>query len=110
MKKAVVFLILFCTILCGCSGYKKASIIDKNVDMTPRLISLADGLETSSMIEQVSSAVVGISVTLRGGVGIGSGVAVADQGYILTNQHVINGAKEIRVYFADKTDAKASLI
>jgi serine protease DegQ len=39
---------------------------------------------------------------------LGSGVIVSDDGYILTNQHVVDGADEIEIALADgrKTDAK----
>ena len=33
--------------------------------------------------------------------GLGSGVVVSEDGYILTNHHVIDGAQEIKVEFAD---------
>src|SRR5215510_8962627 len=42
--------------------------------------------------------------------GLGSGVIVAPDGYILTNNHVIDGANEIRVYTSDKRDLKARVI
>ena len=42
--------------------------------------------------------------------GLGSGVIVAPDGYILTNNHVINDANEIRVYTSDKRELKARII
>ncbi len=42
--------------------------------------------------------------------GLGSGVIVAPDGYILTNNHVIDGAKEIKVYTSDKRELKARVI
>ncbi len=42
--------------------------------------------------------------------GIGSGVIVTKDGYILTNNHVINDADEITVKFADGRSAKAKVI
>jgi serine protease Do len=42
--------------------------------------------------------------------GLGSGVIVAPDGYILTNNHVIDGANEIRVYTSDKRELKARVI
>ena len=41
---------------------------------------------------------------------LGSGVIVSDDGYVLTNYHVINGAIEIVVALQDGRDAKAELI
>ena len=42
--------------------------------------------------------------------GLGSGVIVSADGYILTNRHVINGATEIRVALADGREFPAKLI
>lgn len=41
---------------------------------------------------------------------LGSGVIVSPQGYILTNQHVVEEADEIQVALADGRTAKASLV
>ncbi len=42
--------------------------------------------------------------------GLGSGVIVSPDGYILTNNHVIEGADDIRVYTSDKRELKARVI
>ncbi len=42
--------------------------------------------------------------------GVGSGVIVSTDGYILTNRHVINGATDIRVALADGREFTAKLI
>ena len=41
---------------------------------------------------------------------LGSGVIVSEDGYILTNNHVVEGAEEIRVSTADETEYPAKLI
>ena len=42
--------------------------------------------------------------------GLGSGVVVSPDGYILTNNHVVDGATDIRVALADKREFKAKVI
>jgi len=42
--------------------------------------------------------------------GLGSGVIISDTGYILTNNHVVEGADEIEVILNDKRKAKAKVI
>ena len=44
------------------------------------------------------------------GAGMGSGVIVSDDGYIVTNYHVIKGAKNIAVDLLDKRKYKAELV
>ena len=93
-----------------CGGCVQKMDYDESINMEPRQITLSTKMDTTKVIEEVKSAVVGISCTMYNGYSVGSGVAIAENGYILTNQHVVNGAKNIRVYFADKTDSLASLI
>ena len=42
--------------------------------------------------------------------GVGSGVVIIDNGTILTNLHVISGAKRIKVTFMDGTDSEAVVL
>jgi serine protease Do len=42
--------------------------------------------------------------------GTGSGVVVSPDGYILTNNHVVDGATDIRVTFSDRREFKAKVI
>jgi serine protease Do len=42
--------------------------------------------------------------------GLGSGVVVSDDGYILTNNHVVDNADEIKVAFADEKEYTAKVI
>jgi serine protease Do len=41
---------------------------------------------------------------------LGSGVIVSPDGYILTNNHVVEGASDIKVYLSDKREFKARVI
>jgi serine protease DegQ len=43
-------------------------------------------------------------------VGLGSGVIISPEGYLLTNNHVIEGASDIEVQLADGREARAKLI
>ncbi len=43
-------------------------------------------------------------------VGMGSGVIVSEDGYIVTNNHVINGASEIEITLSNKKAYKAELV
>ena len=72
-----------------------------------------------NLYERVSSSVVHITSRtqafdfFRGAVpqkGTGSGFILDDQGHIVTNQHVIAGAEDVEVVFADGTAAKATIV
>lgn len=61
-------------------------------------------------VQKVAPAVV--TVLNRNGQsgGSGSGVIISDQGYILTNNHVVEGASRLAVVFADNTRREAELV
>jgi len=40
----------------------------------------------------------------------GSGVFISDQGYILTNNHVVEGTKEVKIVLSDGTEENAALV
>ena len=42
--------------------------------------------------------------------GLGSGVVIKSDGYILTNNHVVDGATDVRVTFLDKRELKAKVV
>jgi len=42
--------------------------------------------------------------------GAGSGVVIGKEGYILTNNHVVEGAKEVTVTFANQKEYKAQVV
>ena len=49
-------------------------------------------------------------VTINTDRGRGSGVIITDQGHIVTNEHVINGAKKIRIITSDNISYSASIV
>ncbi|MCH7989864.1 MAG: serine protease [Planctomycetes bacterium] len=65
-----------------------------------KTLSLAD------LIESLEPAVVRISVELKGGKKFGSGFVIDGKGLIVTNYHVIKGARKATAAFADGTSKK----
>jgi S1-C subfamily serine protease len=53
---------------------------------------------------------VGSVVTLQTGSGSGSGVLLSDDGYVLTNAHVVGDEKEIRVRWSDGIETVAQVV
>jgi len=72
--------------------------------------SASGALSTPDIIQKVIPSVVGISTTSMSGEGSGSGIVFSEDGYIVTNQHVIDGAQVIKVTLSDGTEYDASLI
>jgi S1-C subfamily serine protease len=58
----------------------------------------------------VAPAVAHLEVELRGRKGAGSGFAFTPDGLLLTNSHVVHGAKAIRASFADGLTREASVL
>lgn len=78
-----------------------------------------ESLTASQAFEKVAPAVVIVSVSgvidYSGFIpketeGIGSGFIINEEGYILTNYHVIEGAKEVTVTLSDGREVKAKVI
>jgi len=64
----------------------------------------------ANIYKQDLPGVVTITVRLGNGQAIGSGIVLDTKGDILTNAHVINGARSIQVAFSDGTTVPATLI
>jgi S1-C subfamily serine protease len=59
---------------------------------------------------RVGPAVVSLYVDTAQGAGVGSGVVIDKHGYVLTNNHVVSGAKKITVVFSDESTADARVV
>lgn len=116
MKKRInfnVFIIIFALclfVVSGCNLQITPNVTGSDIDMTPRLISLSGEMKTSDVVENVKGAIVGIKSNIGNGYSVGSGVAIKEGGYILTNQHVVNNTRGITIYFADSSYTSATLI
>ncbi|NGN66816.1 trypsin-like serine protease [Streptomyces sp. A7024] len=64
----------------------------------------------SAVAEAVSPSVVEIEAVTGAGKSIGSGVVITKGGEILTNNHVISGATDIKVKFSDGSSATAEVV
>ncbi len=93
-----------------------------SLDPTQTLTLNSTDVETAitQSVEKVGPAVVTIVGTIPGQMTFfgqtgdatvsGSGVFISDKGYILTNNHVVEGTKEVHIILADGTQEKAVLV
>ncbi len=63
-----------------------------------------------AVVAKVRPAVVEVNVTTQQGGAIGSGVIIDGRGYIVTNNHVVNGAQSMTVTLYDGTNLPAQLV
>lgn len=70
----------------------------------------ADGVDWSGAAEKVSPSVVAISVQSATSGGSGSGVILDEQGHVVTNHHVVDGAQNITVTLGDNRAYPAEVV
>src|SRR5574339_156151 len=98
-------------------------IIPPNNGEPPQTLPLSTtDIETSitTSVQKVGPAVVTVVGTVPGQMTIfgmtgdqtvsGSGFFITDQGYIITNNHVVEGTKEVSIVLSDGTEQKATIV
>ena len=68
------------------------------------------GLSLQDIYEKNIPSVVSISCSFSGGSASGTGLILSEDGYIVTNSHVVEGAKAIEVLLSDGRILQASLV
>jgi len=98
-----------------------AQTVQANNNQQTLVVNTTD-IETTitQAVQTVGPAVVTVVGTIPGQVTIfgptgdqtvsGSGVFISDKGYVLTNNHVVEGAKDLTIVLSDGTEEKATLV
>jgi S1-C subfamily serine protease len=105
-------------LLAGCSeepGPRQENVAKAPAQASPQI---PDDEPVAQVASQVEPSVVQVNVeaigTTRFGTepqeGLGSGVIYREDGYIITNNHVVEGASEVNVAFADGTTERAEVV
>ena len=72
-----------------------------------QLATPTDAMQIPDIVKKVSPSVVGISCMTNSGTVTGTGIIMSEDGYIITNAHVVDGAQAISVVlpnnYTDKT-------
>ena len=81
-------------------------------EVTASKTASGDSLSVSEINKKVSPSVVLISGSGLNGEGQGSGVLISEDGYLVTNAHVVSGFSQLTVTLndADKTTAEATVV
>jgi len=104
----------------GAVGFSAARLAGPNAPAVVAAPSLGGSTQTptspaadgsvAAVAELIMPSVVQINVTGNGGGGTGSGFVIREDGYILTNNHVTAGGKDISVTFSDGTEVPGTLV
>ncbi len=84
-----------------------APLDDVTLTLTP---NEGEVLTPQEIYAQVSPAVVGIRAVAEEGMYLGTGVVMTEDGYIITNAHVISGTQKATVVFSDNSRSEALLV
>ena len=79
----------------------------------PTLEQLAapdDALSIPDIYDKVSPSVVGVSCYVQGGTQTGTGFVISDDGYVVTNAHVIEGHISVMIVDGDMNEFEAEVI
>lgn len=72
--------------------------------------SSSDGMSGEDIYKKVSPSVVSVISTTSQGQGSGSGVIMSKDGYIITNNHVVEGAQSVSVQLSDSSSLDATIV
>ncbi len=79
------------------STSSKSSVDRSNLPTLVQLATPDDAMKIPDIVDKVSPSVVGISCITSSGTVSGTGIIMSEDGYIITNAHVVSGATAISV-------------
>jgi serine protease Do len=117
-RLVLLVLVLVTVLLAGCSeepGPRQEHVAQVAAQAPPQI---PDDEPVAQVASQVEPSVVQVNVEAiqttpfgtERGEGVGSGVIYREDGYIITNNHVVEGASEVNVAFADGTTERAEVV
>ena len=79
---------------------------DQPVDVAAPRPGFENRLDVALVAEYVAPSTVTVSADIGGGVSLGTGVIISEDGEILTNAHVVDGADEVRVRLMGESEPR----
>lgn len=101
------------TILPSEAAVPENESLSLDIQESPRSLATAteeDGMSLQEIYEHNIPSVVSITSTLRNGSSTGTGVILSENGYIVTNNHVVQGAGRIDIQLTDQRVFPADLV
>lgn len=84
--------------------------ISSKPSLDPDNYDVVNGLAGEEIYKKVNASIVSVIATSLEGTGSGSGVIMSEDGYIITNAHVIDGADQVAVQLSDGTRLTAKVV
>jgi len=104
-------------LLAGSAGAITASLIDDDAESTGTPVVTVLGADPAALRDVPPDSVAGIAemvlasvVSVGAGDGTGSGFVISDDGYIVTNHHVVRDADTIELAFSDGSREEAEIV
>ena len=94
----------------GGSNTNAATPVATSENARPSATMPGGSLDVRSLLTKVSPSVVAVHTGTRQGEAAGSGVVISEDGLVLTNAHVVEGATSIEIDFSDGRTVEARLI
>jgi len=94
----------------GGSAANSATPVATSENARPSATVPGANLDVRSLLTKVSPSVVAIHTGTRDGQAAGSGVVISEDGLVLTNAHVVEGATSIEIDFSDGRTVDARLV
>lgn len=109
-KGALVYAIVMTGLFAVCFAVLAVLLITGFSSGNNQTVVVGPDSSIADLVDSVKDSVVTISVTTEKGSGFGSGFVYTDDGYIITNYHVIDNAKSIYVICDDGRELPAEFI
>lgn len=95
------------------SASAETKISESSSDSAKSLIELAskeNALSIPDIYKKITPSVVGITSAVSGGTQTGTGIIISEDGYIITNAHVVDGANQVTALLNDGTQIGAVIV
>lgn len=79
---------------------------DQPIDVAAPRPGFENRLDVAQVADYVAPSTVTVSADIGGGVSLGTGVIISEDGEILTNAHVVEGANEVRVRLMGESEPR----
>ena len=89
------------------------AVPEQTIEIQPVPEVTDGGYDTTHIYEMVNPSVVNITVYSSQSIaalGSGTGIVMSEDGYIITNAHVVNGGTNVNVTFSDETNANGVIV